>query len=529
MEKMKVLVAEDVAEAGIRVLQQELDVDVKMGLPREELLKIIDQYDALVVRSVVKVNEELLSKATRLKVVGRAGNGIDNIDIAAATRHGVIVANTPDSNTISACEHTIGLLISSCRNIPLANNTLKSGVFQRSRFNGTELYGKTIGIVGLGRIGSMVAVRMRAFGMKVIAYDPYISDERFKRFGAEKMETLNDLVARADVITVHTPKTEETFGMIGEEQFKIAKKGVRVVNCARGGIINEAALEKALAEGIVASAAIDVFTKEPLHEHPLFAFDNVVVTPHLGASTVEAQNRVGINIAEQVINALKGEVVPNAVNLPTLIDDELVILKPYIHLAEKLGKLYFQLEKAPVEQVEMTYSGELADKEVRMLTLAFLKGLLEPVLQERVNYVNAHLVAENRGIKVFEDTEERMAKGYANVVMAKIKTAKGNLIIAGTVSPNGEPRLIELYGYETDVCLTEYMLIVENIDRPGVIGSFATILGEENVNIAAMQVGRRAKGQTALMTLSVDNEVSEKALSKLRTVTGILSAKFVRL
>ena len=329
--KKRVIVTERIAEEGLDLLRTEVDVDFRDGIPREELLEIIGQYDALIVRSVTKVNEELISRgAPRLKVVGRAGNGIDNIDVDACTRHGVIVANTPDSNTISAAEQTIALLLASSRKTAWANNFLKGGTWDRKPFRGVELYGKTVGIVGLGRIGSMVATRLKAFNMRILAYDPYIADERFIKYGAEKMPTLEDLVRQSDFITVHTPKTEETFHMINEEMFKIAKDGVRVVNAARGGIIKEAALLEALKSGKVASAGMDVFEKEPAINNPLFEFENVVCTPHLGADTFEAQRRVGETIAEQVMKALNGEIVPNLINLPTMVSEELNYLRPYI-------------------------------------------------------------------------------------------------------------------------------------------------------------------------------------------------------
>ncbi|MGE5405216.1 MAG: phosphoglycerate dehydrogenase [Candidatus Saccharibacteria bacterium] len=400
MGKPKVIISERVAEEGLKLLQTELDVDYRDGISREELLKIIPEYDALIVRSVTKVDEELVEHGTNLKVVGRAGNGIDNIVVEPCTRRGILVANTPDSNTISAAEQTIALLLASCRNIPEANHFLKGGKWDRKPFRGTELYDKTVGIVGLGRIGSMVAERLAAFNMKVIAYDPYIPDERFARFGAEKKNTLEELVKESDIITVHTPRNEETMGMIGENEFAIAKDGVRVVNCARGGIINEAALLKALKSGKVASAGLDVFEEEPAINNPLFEYKNVVVTPHLGADTKEAQERVGISIAEQVIKALKGEIVPNVVNLPTVLRQDLEVLRPFISLTEAMGAIYYQVEKAPIDKIEISFNGDIADMEHDILTVGFLKGLLAPVLSDKVNYVNARLMAEERGITV---------------------------------------------------------------------------------------------------------------------------------
>lgn len=519
----KVIVSERIAEEGIKLLRTELEVDYREGISREELLDIIDQYDALVVRSVTQVDEELISKGKNLKVVGRAGNGIDNIDVDVCTRYGVIVVNTPDSNTISAAEQTISLLLSSARNTAWANTFLKSGTWDRKPFRGVELYGKTVGIIGLGRIGSMVATRLKAFNMRVISYDPYIADERFERYGAEKMNTLAELVRQADFITVHTPRNEETMHMLNEEMFKLAKPGVRVVNCARGGIIKETALIEGLKSQQIASAGLDVFEKEPAIDNELFSFNNVVCTPHLGADTFEAQKRVGESIAEQVIKALKGEIVPNIVNLPTLLSEELEYLKPYIVLAEKMGSFYFQLEKSPVKRIELSYAGPITQNDTEILTVAFLKGLLEPVMSEKVNLVNAKLMAEDRGIKVYETKEDQTNKRYKNLVRAKIFGQNHELDITGSLSRARNPMLVEMNGYETETTLEGYVIMVENEDRPRIIGPFATALGDAGVNIASMKVARKNKGETALMMVNVDNKVEEEVLKQLKEMDGILN------
>ena len=522
MEKKRVIVTERIAEEGLNLLKTELDVDFRDGISREELLTIIDQYEALIVRSVTKVDEELISKGTNLKVVGRAGNGVDNINVDVCTRYGIIVANTPDSNTISAAEQTISLLLSSVRNTAWASDVLKSGVWDRKPFRGTELYGKTVGIVGLGRIGSMVATRLKSFNMKVIAYDPYISDERFERFGAERMATLEELVQEADIITVHTPRNEETMHMLNEKILNLAKEGVRLVNCARGGIIKEAAMVQGLESGKVASAGLDVYEKEPAENNPLFKFSNVVCTPHLGADTFEAQKRVGENIAEQVIKALEGGIVPNVVNLPTVLGEELEYLRPYIGLAEKMGNIYYQISKSPISRVEITYSGPISINETEMLTIGFLKGLLEPVLWEKVNYVNARLMAEDRGIKLYETKEDQSPKRYKNLITIKIFNQDKPVEIAGTLSRARNPLLVELDGYETETNLEGYVLVVENEDRPRVIGPFATALGDEGVNIAGMKVARHGKGGIAVMLINVDNKVEEDVLDRLSKLDGIL-------
>ncbi len=522
MERKKVIVTESIAEEGLILLRRELDVDFRNGISREELLDIIDQYDALIVRSVTKVNEELIKKGTKLKVVGRAGNGVDNIDVDVCTRYGIIVANTPDSNTISAAEQTISLLLSSVRNTAWASDVLKGGKWDRSPFRGTELYGKTVGIVGLGRIGSMVATRLKSFNMRVIAYDPYISLERFERYGAERMDSLEQLSQEADIITVHTPRNEETMHLVDEKILALAKQGVRVVNCARGGIIKEAALVQGLESGKIASAGLDVYEKEPAENNPLFNFANVVCSPHLGAETFEAQKRVGENIAEQVIKALEGGIVPNVVNLPTLLGDELNYLRPYITLTEKMGNIYYQLSKSSVSRVEITYSGPITINETEILTIGFLKGLLEPVMWEKVNYVNARLIAQDRGIKIYETKEEQSPKRYKNLVSIKIYNHDHQMELAGTLSRGRDPLLVEINGYETETTLEGYVLMVENEDRPRIIGPFATALGDEGVNIAGMKVARNTKGEKAIMLINVDNKVEEEAMDRFAKLDGIL-------
>ncbi|MGE5372919.1 MAG: phosphoglycerate dehydrogenase [Solirubrobacterales bacterium] len=526
MAKPKLIITERVADKGVEMLKEAFDVDYRDGIEREELLKIIGNYDGLIVRSVTKVNEELVSKSN-LKAVGRAGNGIDNIDVDACTRKGIVVANTPDSNTISAAEQAICLLLASCRHTSEANQFLKGGTWDRKPFRGVELHGKTIGIVGLGRIGSMVAERMNAFAMKVIAYDPYIPDERFARFKAEKKNTLEELVREADFITVHTPRNEETMHIIGEKEFAVAKDGVRVVNAARGGIISEKALLEALKSGKCASAGLDVFEEEPAINNPLFAFKNVVVTPHLGADTKEAQERVGINIAEQMIKAFEGGIVPNVVNLPTILRQDLEFLRPYIGLAEAMGSFYYQLSKTPVDRVEITYQGELAGMEHDLLTIAFLKGLLRPVMEEKVNYVNARILAEERGIKVFE-TKGHMDRGYANLIRCKVYNHEYQLNLAGSLTFAGEPVVVEFNGYETDIIPSGSVIIAENTDKPGVIGRFTSAIGDAGINIATMRVARKVRGEIALMVVNVDARVEEGTVAQLKTVDGIRKITVLR-
>ena len=526
---MKVLISEPIAEKGLeKLIQEGAIVDIKTSLTRQELLESIGEYDALIVRSNTKVNEELYQHATRLKVVGRAGNGVDNIDMDGATKRGIIVVNTPDSNSVSAAELTIGLLFATCRNIPQHHIRLQNKVWDRSGLKGMELLEKTVGVVGLGRIGSLVANRLKSFGMNIIAYDPYISDTRFKNLGVEKKETLEDLMRECDILTVHTPKTEETYGMIGKDQLAVAKKGLTVLNCARAGIVNEAALIEALKAKIVARVGIDVPEGEPEPTSPLFDFDNVIVTPHAGADTVEAQDNVGVTIAQEVVSALRGEMVPNAVNLPTLHTQELAALKEYLRLGETMGKLYYQLEKDAVEKVEIIYRGEVAELETSVISLAILKGLFEPVLKEKVNYVNAHVVAKSRGVVVTESKESEL-DNYLTLITVKVISKGKEFSVSGTIFGKGELRIVEINGYEFDVIPMPYMLIAENIDKPGVVGQLGTLLGVAKVNIATMQLGRKLPDNSAMMVLTVDSEVSKETLAFVGGVEGIVRARFVKL
>ncbi|MCT4632614.1 MAG: phosphoglycerate dehydrogenase [Firmicutes bacterium] len=526
---MKILVAEKIAQEGVEVLKGSgIEVDVKTELTREELLECIGDYDGLIIRSVTKVNQELLEKAINLKVVGRAGNGVDNIVLEDATKYGVIVVNTPDSNTVSAAEHTIGLLLGSARNLPQASEHVRNGGWERSLFKGSELYGKILGVVGLGRIGSMVATRMQSFNMKVIAYDPYITDDRFKKFNVEKREDLMDLVREADFITVHTPKTEETLSMISREQFEVAKDGVRVVNCARGGIIDEAALYEYLVNGKVASAGIDVMMNEPNPDSPLRALDNVVITPHLGASTFEAQKNVGVTVAKQVINALQGEMVPNAVNLPRINVKEMEYIKPYLQLAENLGKLYYQLNKGAVEKVDVKYYGDVNRFEVKTITMTALKGIFEPVLKEKINYVNALYVAQNRGCTVTESVAEYV-EDYHNMIEITITSKEAEFKVAGTILGKRGLRIVNVNGFEFEVEPQQHMIIAENTDKPGMIGKIGMVLGELDININTMKVSQNDEDKKAMMFLTVDNHVNKEQVDNIRKIDGILGANYIKL
>ncbi len=527
--KKRVLVAERIAQEALQLLRQHFEVDFINNIPRQQLLDCIHAYDGLIVRSVTKADAELIEKGTRLKMIGRAGNGTDNIDVAAATKHGIIAANTPDSNTISAAEHTIAMMLTQSRNIPQANGYLKSGKWGRNQFNGSELYQKTLGIVGLGRIGSLVATRMKAFDMHVVAYDPYIAAERFDRLGVARCETLEELIRQSDYITVHTPKNKETYHMIHEGHLPLMKEGVRLTNVARGGIIKERAIVEGLQSGRVRSAAVDVHETEPCTESPLYAHDAVIVTPHLGANTEEAQLNVGMTVARQMIAGLNGEIVPNALNLPTLHREELAALKPYIELTERLGRIYYPLYREPVAEVVVEFYGQLAQQDTRMLSIALLKGLLETVVSERVNYINAELIAAQRGIRFEARHLPEFFKNHTQYVRVLVKNPHRQVVLGGCLASNGEGRLAEIDGYEIDIVPGDIMLVVRNLDVPGVVGSVGTILGSHDVNVATMQLGRHQAGDKALMVLNLDAPPAEECLFQLTGHAHILEARVVAL
>lgn len=532
---MKIIVTERIADEGVDYLRRNgFEVDVKYGISRAELLGIIHEYDAIIVRSVTKVDAELIRKGVALKVAGRAGNGIDNIDVPECTQRGIIVVNTPESNTMAAAELAIGLAYAIFRNIPQAHWSGKNRDFRRNKFIGQELDGKVVGIIGLGRIGSIVARKLIGANMKAIAYDPYITDDKFKRNGVEKCETLEELLGQADLITIHTPKTAETYGMVGEEQLKLCKKGVRIVNAARGGLINEKALYDAIKSGHVAAAGIDVLDPEPGYDkaqdqeyhNPLLELDNVIITPHLGASTLEANYNVGTEIAKLVGTALKGEMVA-AVNMPPLKPGSLKQLKPYIDLAEMLGKIYYQVEKETVQKIEVVCCGDLADKETGVISLAVLKGFLSP-FQERVNYVNAALIAENMGVEMIESKSTHLDK-YTNLITVKFVTNTRELAVSGTVFAKQELRIVDFFGYKLDFEPAPYVIAVNNTDKPGTIGRIGTLLGANGINIAAMQWSRNRKGERAVSFISVDGEVSEAVMDQLRGLDGVLRASMLKL
>lgn len=525
MRPMKVLVSEKLSGAGIERLREHLDVDVRTGLTPEDLTEAIPLYDALVVRSATKVTSEVIERGENLKVVGRAGIGLDNVDVDAATRHGVLVVNAPQSNVLSAAEHTMALLLAQARNVPQAHSALVSGSWERERWSGVELHGKTLGIIGLGRVGTLVAQRASAFGMRIVAYDPYVAPNRAQQMGVSLVDEVGELCSRADFITIHMPRTPETVGLVGEKELEQARPGVRIVNTARGGLIDEAALVAALDSGRVAGAAIDVFENEPITEHPLFAFPNVVVTPHLGASTAEAQDKAGLAIAEQVLLALRGEFVPYAVNVDVGADISETI-RPYLQLAERLGRLAVALTGGGIESLRFEYHGGIAEHDTRAVTLSGLKGAFSAVVHEPVTFVNAPLMAKERGISV-EETKSSQSLDYVNLVEVRAAGTETVSVAGVLVGKRDTERLVRVYGYDLDMAFSPIMVFFRYEDRPGIVGIVGTLLGKAGVNIANMQVARQSEGGEALMCVAVDSPIPEEVLNSIKDEAKLKDARSI--
>lgn len=527
---MKILVSDPLAEEGLKILKEvkEFEVDVNTGLKPEALKEIIKNYDALIVRSATKVTKDIIDSAKKLKVIGRAGVGLDNVDLDAATQKGIIVMNTPAGNTISTCEHTLGMILSLSRSIPQANASVKTGEWKRSKFMGIELNGKTLGIVGFGRIGSEVAKRAFSFGMKVIAYDPFLSRQVAESLGVEVVE-LNELLERSDFITVHTPLTDETKHIISDKEFAIMKKGVRVINCARGGIIDEAALCKAIKEGKVAQAALDVFEQEPLPaDSELVKLSNIILTPHLGASTEEAQINVSIEVAEIVRDALLNRGIRNAANYPCLEAEVCKILEPYINLCEKLGMFSGQLVEGRLQELNISYSGDIIQYDLSPLTMALVKGTLSPMLKETVNFINAIALSKARGVKISEAKLTKEGE-FVNLVQLEIKTDKESKTISGTLSANKQPRIVKIDDNYMEVTPYGEMVVMHNWDKPGIIGNIGTLLGKHKINIAAMTFGRKAPGGKAISVLNVDSPVTPEIMNRIKSLENVLEAKVIKI
>jgi D-3-phosphoglycerate dehydrogenase / 2-oxoglutarate reductase len=537
----RVLVKEKIADAGVDLLRRHFDVDVLTEMGEEELPGAIGAYDAIVIRSATKLTADVIDRAERLKVIGRAGIGVDNVDVPAATKRGIIVANAPESNIIAAAEHTIAMMLAQVRNIPQADASLKNGKWERSKFGGVEVYEKTLGILGFGRIGQLVAERARAFGMNLLAYDPYVAAERYRELGVERADSPEDLYARSDVITVHLPKTPDTIDYVNAQSFAGMKDGVRIVNCARGELIDLAALEDAIKSGKVAGASLDVFPGEPITEHPLFAYGNVVVTPHLGASTAEAQDRAGVITAEQVVAALNGDLVSNAVNIPKIGSEDLAVLEPYLPLCAQLGRLAMSLAQHPsVDRIEVAYRGHLADYDTRLLTLAVLNGAFEGRVEEHVNFVNAPSIAEERGIHVAESSESQ-SRDYANLIAVAVVASGERFEAAGTTfGPRNVPHLVSVYGQSFNIELERNLAIFRYSDLPGMIGKVGTVLGEHGINIASTAVGRvpdhepdapagGGTGRLAVMVVTVDSPVPPDVIAAITAIDGFEGGRAVTL
>jgi D-3-phosphoglycerate dehydrogenase / 2-oxoglutarate reductase len=521
---LKVLVRESIAPAGVDLLRARFDVDENADSPLEE---IIGDYDAIVVRSATKLTAALIERATNLKVIGRAGVGVDNVDVEAATRRGIVVANAPESTVVSAAEHTIGLLVALARNIPQAHAALKQGRWERKAYGGIELAGKTLGVLGFGRIGQQVARRAAGLGMHVVAYDPFVATERFRELGVERVEAPEDVYAVAAFLTLHLPLTPETRGSISTEAFERMQDGVRIVNAARGELLDEDALIAALESGKVAGAALDVYSEEP-YAGPLLQFDNVVATPHLAASTGEAQDRAGVIVAEQVAAALEGGLVSNAVNIPVLGAEDLEVLGPYVSLAAKLGRLAMELAEGHADEITLTAYGGLADYDTRLLTVAALNGAFQGRADRPVNYVNAPSIAHERGIEVREERSQS-SRDFTNLIRVEVRRGEEKLRAAGTLIGNENRQwLVSALGFELDMEIAPLLVLFRYDDVPGVIGRVGTLFGDAGVNIAHMTVSRTREGGKALMVLTVDSMPPAELVERIRA-EGFDDARVVEL
>jgi len=524
----RILVSDKISEEGLAILQNSgFEVVYKPDISHEDLVKEIAEYDALVIRSRTTVSADVLQNARKLKVIGRAGVGLDNVDVNTATKMGIIVMNTPGGNTISTAEHTIAMLTSLARMIPQADRSMKEGKWDKKRFVGVELFRKTLGVIGLGRIGSEVAKRGIAFGMKVLAYDPYISTEVVKKLGVQPA-TVDEICREADFITVHVPLNDQTRSLIDKRQIEMMKPTVRLINCARGGIINEDALLEALQSKRIAGAALDVFTTEPLPEdHPFRKLDNIILTPHLGASTSEAQEGVAKEVAEQIVDALSGRVIRNAVNAPSVDPAVLEQLRPYIDLARRMGKFIAQFISTPAKKFRVYFSGSVLDYPTAPVTTAALVGFLEPITEFTVNFVNAAPIAHERGIEVVELKSTEL-HGYANLITVEVVGEDGSRNwVGGTIFTRDRARIVIINDKSFDVVPEGYLIVIENRDVPGIVGSVGTLLGKHNINIAQMTWGRTAQGRDAITVINVDQEVPRHVLDELAKLPNILSAKLI--
>ena len=519
----RVLISDSLSEEGIQIFKKTpgIEVDVRTKMTPEELQAVIKDYDALVIRSATKVTQEVIALADRLKVVGRAGIGLDNVDIPAASKRGIVVMNTPGGNAVTTGEHAIAMMLSMARKIPQATASMKGGKWEKTKFTGHELFNKTLGVIGTGRVGSIVADRAMGLKMKVLAYDPFITQEAAEKIGLT-LASLDEIFQTADFITVHTPLTKETRGLINAAAFAKMKKGVCVINCARGGIIDEKDLYEALVSGQVGGAALDVFVEEPTKNTALIALDNVICTPHLGASTDEAQINVAIAVAEQIVAYLTTGEIKGAVNFPSVSAELIAVIRPYLNLAERLGKFEAQLVSGAIEEVTVEYSGEILNHNVAPITISLLKGLLTPILNESVNYINAPLIAKERGIKVVEARSTEV-KDYTSMIALTVKTEKGKSQVAGTIFGRQEPRIVRINKFTVEVIPEGRMLVMFNEDKPGVIGNIGTTLGGSGINISRLYLGREQIDGKAMVVLNTDSVVYPEAMEKLRKVPHVIA------
>ena len=518
---MKILISDDLAEPGIQKLKSvhEFQVDVMTKLAHEELCRIIKDYDALVIRSATKVTAEVIDAGDKLKVVARAGIGLDNVNIDAASRRGIVVMNTPEGNVITTAEHVIAMMLALSRNIPQADNSVKAGKWEKSRFRGREVSHKVLGIIGIGRIGRIVADRAKGLKMSVIAYDPYISPEVVEKLGIKGV-SLDELFTRSDYITIHTPMTKETRNLLNADAFKKMRKGVFIINCARGGIVNEQDLYDAIQSGMVAGAALDVFTQEPPRDNPLLSLDQVVATPHLGASTDEAQENVAIAVAEQVTEYLKRGTIRNAVNAPRIDGATLAVLRPYLILAERLGILQAQLTRGAIEEVNVVYIGEVTSVDTKPLTYSILKGVLTPILGDMINFVNVPVVVKERNIKVTASSRDE-AEDFTNLISVHVKTAEDANLVAGTMFGKKDPRLVRINDFRLEAAMEGNSLLIYNIDTPGTIGAIGTCLGLHHVNISMMDVGQVLERGENIIFLRTDMPVPQHVIQELLSLDNV--------
>ena len=525
---MKVLISDNISPKCIDILKKSgLEVDVKTGMKPEELKARIGDYHGLIIRSATKVTSEVIDAATNLKVIGRAGSGLDNVDRTAATKKGIVVMNTPGANTITTAEHTISLMVSLARKIPQATMSMKAGKWEKKKFMGVELFNKTLGVIGIGNIGSQVAKRAQGLAMNVIAYDPFLSEDKAKAMGVEKVD-LQELFRRSDFITIHTPLTTETKNLINKETIKIMKNSVRIINCARGGIINEKDLYDAVIDGKVAGAALDVFETEPPEKNPLLTLDNVIATPHLGASTKEAQENVAIAVAEQVVDYLIHNTIRNAVNFPPIPPDQLTRLQPYITLAEKLGGFAAQIFEGGVTEISIEYRGEASEINTAPITIAAIKGFLTPILEETVNFINAPIIAKERDIEV-KETKSTDAGDYQSMVVIRVKAKDKESYLAGTLFSKKDPRIVAIDNFKVEIVPYGELLFIYNNDKPGVIGNIGTLLSKNNINIARMHFGRETLGGRAISVVTIDTPATPQIIEEIKKLPNILSVKHISL